>query len=156
MPIVFFGLVPWWNARQVWQKAVVIGPLVVLGPLIAFWIGCWLDHMWTPFMVLGIPYGMLLSIPAMRLSGKIQGAIAGFAGGLSIGSLGAKEALVRGGLQEIARALIDLVLSVWSVLVPMTPTEFCIKFAPMGIVYCLFFCLLTAAVIVAVNIILSP
>jgi hypothetical protein len=155
MPIQFFGFRPWWNVARNYQKALVTAPLVLLGPIVAFWIGCAIHHVWTPFMLLGIPYGMLISIPVMRFGGHIQSAIAGFAGGITLGNIGAKQALVSSWIQAIAKAVLDLVQGALSVAVQTPPNNPCFAYAPMGIVYCIFFAILTVGVVVVLNLIFT-
>lgn len=151
MPVEFFGFRPWWNAAKNFQKALVVAPFVIAGPMVAFWIGCAIHHVWTPFMVLGIPYGLLISIPLMRYSGRIQYAVAGFAGGITLGNIGAKEALLSSWIQAIAKAVLGLLAAA----VQTPPDTPCFAHAPLGVVYCIFFTILTAGVAVALNIIFS-
>lgn len=138
------------------QKAKSV--FVVLGLLLfTILVGCivtFTSHAFLPLILLGIVYGVFLSYPAMKFLGpKIQAAIAGFLGGVGLGSLGAKEAALKSGIQSLASAIGDLEATVRQALVPQgqssQPPPW--TYVDSGIVYCVWMTLLTAFLVVAAN-----
>ncbi len=136
-------------AKSIFVVLILILVTIGLGSIARF-----TEHAYLPMIFLGIVYGVFGSYPAMKFLGpKIQAALAGFLGGLGMGSLGAKEAAIKSGIQAIAAFIGDLEKTIRGVITPPDQSAQPLPWNYMdtAIVYCIWMTLLTAFLIVAAN-----
>jgi hypothetical protein len=139
---------PSWSqkAKSVFVVIMLLMATIALGSIAAF-----TTHANIPLIFLGILYGIFLSYPVMKFLGpKIQAALAGFVGGLGMGTLGAKEAAIKSAIQTIASTIGDLETTIRRSLAH-SPEPIPWSYIDTAIVYCIWMTLLTAFLIVAAN-----
>src|SRR2546428_3792816 len=103
---------PSWRpaAKSIFVVIILILVTIGLGSVARF-----TSHAYLPMIFLGIIYGVFGSYPAMKFLGpKIQAALAGFLGGLGMGSLGAKKSAIKSGFKAIAALFGDLQMAMYA------------------------------------------
>jgi len=101
-------------------------------------------------ILLGMIYGAVSSVPVMKFLGpKIQAAVGGFLGGISVGNIGSKEAAARSMIRSVAQTINESVTQVFSAIPGTELGKW--NYMETGIVLCIWTAIVTAFLIVIAN-----
>jgi hypothetical protein len=128
-------------------KAIVLVLTLLVVTFTSVTIAFHTKHAYTPLFVLGIFYGVVLSYPATKFLGpKLQAALGGMLGGLTLGNVSSKVASVRSGILALSKQITDTVQQFGNTgPVTMAP------YIQTGIVFCVWTTIITVFLIVVVQ-----
>src|SRR5689334_10849653 len=85
-------------------KAIAIVLSLLLSTFIMGWISFATAHAYLPLAALGVFYGTMLSYPATKLLGpRLQSALGGLLGGISLGNLSSRIATGESAIKSLSR-----------------------------------------------------
>jgi hypothetical protein len=100
------------------------------------------------FLLLGIFWGVVLSYPVMKFFGlKIQAAVSGFLGGVSVSNVGSREASIKSGIRTVSQSIGDLIVALQQQSQPTRPWSD----IDTAIVYCVWMTIVATFLIVMAN-----
>jgi hypothetical protein len=133
-------------------KAIVIVLSLLLSTFLMGWIAFATLHTYLPLTVLGVFYGVMLSYPATKLLGpRLQSALGGLLGGISLGNIGSRLAKGESAIRSLSKFITTTVGQVLSNL----PGDGKAQFLEDGIVLCIWMTIVTVFLIIAANVYLG-
>lgn len=128
-------------------KAIVIVLSLLLVTFLMGWAAFFTAHEYLPLAVLGVFYGVMLSYPATMLLGpKLQSALGGLLGGISVGNISSKVATGTSAVRSLSR-FINSTVQQLIIIVPDPKAQS----LEDGIVLCVWMALVTMFLIIATN-----
>ncbi|MGC2744329.1 MAG: hypothetical protein WA672_14160, partial [Candidatus Angelobacter sp.] len=128
-------------------KAIVIVLSLLVVTFLMGWAAFFTSHEYLPLAVLGVFYGVMLSYPATKLLGpKLQSALGGLLGGISVGNISSKVATGTSAVRSLSR-FINSTVQQLIILVPDPKAQS----LEDGIVVCIWMALVTMFLIIATN-----
>lgn len=133
-------------------KAIVIVLSLLLSTFLMGWAAFATAHTYLPLAVLGVFYGVVLSYPATKLLGpRLQSALGGLLGGISLGNIGSRVA--KG--ESVVRSLSKFITSTVGQVLASVPGGGKVQFLEDGVVLCIWMAIVTMFLIIAVNVYLG-
>jgi hypothetical protein len=133
-------------------KAIVIVLSLLLSTFLMGWAAFATSHTYLPLAVLGVFYGVVLSYPATKLLGpRLQSALGGLLGGISLGNIGSRVA--KG--ESVVRSLSKFITSTVGQVLVSVPGGGKVQFLEDGVVLCIWMAIVTMFLIIAVNVYLG-
>jgi hypothetical protein len=133
-------------------KAIVIVLSLLLSTFLMGWIAFATSHPYLPLGVLGVFYGVMLSYPATKLLGpRLQSALGGLLGGISLGNIGSRVAKGESAVRSLSKFITNTVGQVLSNL----PGGGKAQFLEDGVVLCIWMAIVTMFLIIATNVYLG-
>jgi hypothetical protein len=130
------------------SRAIAVVLLVLAASFIAGAFAVLTRHAYLPLALLGVMFGVILSYPATTLLGpKLQAALGGLLGGLTLGNIGSKVASFRATIIAVSKGITQLVQGLGVVAGDPAKTAY----VETAIVYCIWMTLITMFLIVATN-----
>jgi hypothetical protein len=129
-------------------KAIAIVLSLLLSTFVMGWIAFATSHIYLPLAVLGVFYGVMLSYPATKLlNPRLQSALGGLLGGISLGNISTKVASGKSAIRALSQFITTTVQSVISNL----PGSGKAQFLEDGIVLCIWMAIVTMFLFIATN-----
>jgi hypothetical protein len=129
-------------------RAIAVVLMLLLASFFAGGIAVFTSHAYLPLAVLGVLFGVLLSYPATTLLGpKLQAALGGLLGGLTLGNISSKVASLRSTILVFSKSITDLVKGLGLAL--SNPEK--AAYVEGAIVYCIWMTIITMFLIVATS-----
>jgi hypothetical protein len=129
-------------------KAIVIVLSLLFSTFLMGWIAFATSHAYLPLAVLGVFYGVMLSYPATKLLGpRLQSALGGLLGGISLGNIGNRVAIGKSAIRSLAQFISTTVQQVVSS-IPGDPKA---QLLENGVVLCIWMAIVTMFLIIATN-----
>lgn len=129
-------------------KAIVIVLSLLLFTFVMGWIALATSHMYLPLAALGVFYGVMLSYPATKLLGpRLQSALGGLLGGISLGNLSNRIVVGESAIRALSKFITTTVQQVISSL-PNDPKASILE---DGVVLCIWMAIVTMFLIIATN-----
>lgn len=133
-------------------KAIVIVLSLLLSTFLMGWIAFATSHSYLPLAVLGVFYGVMLSYPATKLLGpKLQSALGGLLGGISLGNIGSGVAKGESAIRSLSKFITTTVGQVLSTVPEVGKAQF----LEGGVVLCIWMAIVTMFLIIATNVYLG-
>jgi hypothetical protein len=111
------------------------------------WIAFTTSHAYLPLAVLGVFYGTMLSYPATKLlSPRLQSALGGLLGGISLGNISNRIATGESAIRSLSRFITTTVQQVFTNL-----PEIAKKSLEDGVVLCIWMAIVTMFLFIATN-----
>ncbi|HEY2913707.1 MAG TPA: hypothetical protein VGK21_10140 [Candidatus Angelobacter sp.] len=129
-------------------KAIVIVLSLLLCTFVMGWIAFATSHAYLPLAVLGVVYGVMLSYPATKLLGpRLQSALGGLLGGISLGNISSRVATGTSAVRSLSKFITT---TVQQVLINL-PGVGQAQFLEDGVVLCIWIAIVTMFLIIATN-----
>ena len=129
-------------------KAIVIVLSLLLSTFVMGWIALATSHIYLPLAALGVFYGVMLSYPATKLLGpKLQSALGGLLGGISLGNISSRVAIGKSAIRSLSQFITVTVQQVVAI-IPGDPKA---QLLENGVVLCIWMALVTMFLIIATN-----
>ena len=129
-------------------KAIVIVLSLLLSTFLMGWIAFTTSHAYLPLAVLGVFYGTMLSYPATKLlSPRLQSALGGLLGGISLGNISSRIATGESAVRSLSRFITTTVQQVFTNLPGIGKTQF----LEDGVVLCIWMAIVTMFLFIAAN-----
>ncbi len=129
-------------------KAIAIVLSLLLSTFVMGWIAFATSHAYLPLAVLGVFYGTMLSYPATKLlSPRLQSALGGLLGGISLGNLSSRIATGESAIKSLSRFITTTVQQVFTNLPVVGKTQF----LEDGVVLCIWMAIVTMFLFIATN-----
>lgn len=130
-------------------KATVLVLSLLLATFMAGSIAFHTTHAYIPMLALGVFYGMILSYPATKfLSPKLQSALAGMLGGISLGNVSSKVASARSAILALSKQISDTVQQLAGAIPGSNAMS---PYIEAGICFCVWTTLITVFLMVVVQ-----
>src|SRR5690242_7525503 len=127
-------------------KAIVIVLSLLLSTFVMGWIAFATSHAYLPLAALGVFYGVMLSYPATKLLGpRLQSALGGLLGGISLGNISNRVAIGKSAIRSLAQFISTTVQQVVSSL----PNNSKAQPLEDGVVLCIWMAIVTMFLIIA-------
>lgn len=128
-------------------KAIAIVLSLLLSTFVMGWIAFYTSHAYLPLAVLGVFYGTMLSYPATKLlSPRLQSALGGLLGGISLGNISNRIATGESAIRWLSRFITTTVQQVFTNL-----PEIAKKSLEDGVVLCIWLAIVTMFLFIATN-----
>lgn len=132
------------RARAITLVLLLLGLSFVAGAIAFF-----TSHAYFPLALLGIFYGVILSYPATKLLGpKLQAALGGLLGGITLGNISSKVASVRSGVLALSKFITATVQQTIGADMSGNPKT---PYIEAAVVYCIWMTIITMSLIVAIS-----
>jgi hypothetical protein len=129
-------------------KAIVIVLSLLLCTFVMGWIAFATSHTYLPLAALGVFYGVMLSYPATKLLGpRLQSALGGLLGGISLGNISSRVATGTSAVRSLSKFITTTVQQVLTNL----PGAGQAQFLEDGVVLCIWMAIVTMFLIIATN-----
>jgi len=129
-------------------KAIVIVLSLLLSTFVMGWIAFATSHTYLPLAALGVFYGVMLSYPATKLLGpRLQSALGGLLGGISLGNISSRVASGK----SAVRALSGFITTTVQQVILSLPEGGKAQFLEDGVVLCIWMAIVTMFLIIATN-----
>ncbi|HEX3584412.1 MAG TPA: hypothetical protein VH024_00340 [Candidatus Angelobacter sp.] len=133
-------------------KAIFIVLSLLLSTFLMGWIAFATSHSYLPLAVLGVFYGVMLSYPATKLLGpRLQSALGGLLGGISLGNIGSRVAKGESAIRSLSKFITNTVGQALSNL----PGGGKAQLLEDGFVLCIWMAIVTMFLIIATNVYLG-
>lgn len=133
-------------------KAIVIVLSVLLSTFLMGWVAFATAHSYLPLAALGVFYGVLLSYPATKLLGpRLQSALGGLLGGISLGNIGSRVAKGESVIRSLSKFITTTVGQVFA----NVPGVGKAQSLEDGVVLCIWMAIVTMFLIIATNVYLG-
>jgi len=130
-------------------RAIVLVLLVLGASFVAGTIAFFTPHAYLPLALLGVFYGVLLSYPATKLLGpKLQAALGGLLGGITLGNVSSKVASTRSAILAFSKTITQTVQQVVNAGMANTAKT---GYMETAVVYCIWMTIITMFLIVAIS-----
>jgi hypothetical protein len=121
---------------------------LLLSTFLMGWIAYATSHTYLPLAALGVIYGVVLSYPATKLLGpRLQSALGGLLGGISLGNIGNRIANGESAVKSLSKFITNTVGQVLSDL----PGVGKAMLLEDGLVLCIWMAIVTMFLLIAVN-----
>jgi len=133
-------------------KAIVIVLSLLLSTFLMGWVAFATSHSYLPLAALGVFYGVMLSYPATKLLGpRLQSALGGLLGGISLGNIGSRVA--KG--ESVIRSLSKFITTTVGQVLATVPAAGKDQALEDGVVLCIWMAIVTMFLIIATNVYLG-
>jgi hypothetical protein len=133
-------------------KAIAIVLSLLLSTFLMGWVAFVTSHSYLPLAALGVFYGVILSYPATKLLGpRLQSALGGLLGGISLGNIGSRVA--KG--ESVIRSLSKFITATVAQVLANVPGNGQDQVLENGVVLCIWMAIVTMFLIIATNVYLG-
>ena len=129
-------------------KAIILVLSLLLVSFLLGWIAFATSHAYLPLAVLGVFYGVMLSYPATKILGpKLQSALGGLLGGISLGNISNKVATGTSAVRSLSQFINTSVQQIFRTFPEISKAQS----LEDGTVICIWMALITMFLVIAIN-----